>query len=514
VAGQGNGPTLTPDDRSSVIEGNYDFYNRTKLTSLNVTWNLDGHKLSYIGGFQQGWETDDRDIDIANVIPNWIDQQLVKIKSLQRTHEVRFESTDAKFWNYMFGLYYAKNDASARFTQPYTYFFPVPYGVPMEVQLEGYTGPGSYGKGSAFFTDHRFALTANDIVEVGARHQKNESYSQQYVAVFGTVSAALPENLAHRSTSHWTGSASYKHTFNKDVMAYVSYAGGYRPGGAVNFVTAAGLDPNYILYKPEKSNSIELGVKSSFLNRKVTLNADIFQQKIKDYIGRANAINVRTAAVPGEAAGPGPGGTYPADAATGGINFNTNGDVIARGVEATANWRVNPDWRVQLSASYVDSHYDNASLYCNDSNNDGKPDNAGTFVQPGRQVSVCRSSRPVADTSGNEPGRLNAVLQSEYTHDIGNYEGFVRGLVRYKPASYNLAMDTRIASFTPVDLYVGLRDPEQRWELSLWSQNLFDRSTNSVSTLSYVGGLPGGYRGVDTPQKRRVGVTLRYDFGM
>jgi iron complex outermembrane receptor protein len=61
---------------------------------------------------------------------------------------------------------------------------------------------------------------------------------------------------------------------------------------------------------------------------------------------------------------------------------------------------------------------------------------------------------------------------------------------------------------------VGLRDQGQRWELSLWSQNLFDHSTNGVGTLSYVGGLPGGYRGVDTPQKRRVGVTLRYDFGM
>lgn len=514
VAGQGSGPTLTQGDRSSVVEGNYDFYNRTKLTSLNVTWNLDGHKLSYIGGFQQSREVDDRDQDITNVIQNYVSQQLVNIKGLQRTHEVRIESTDGSFWNYMFGLYYSKSSFSSRFTQPLAYFFPVPYGAPMTIQLEGYTAPGTYGKGTAFFTDHRFALSANDTLEVGARHQKNESYSQQYLNVFGNTVESLPKGFANQESKHWTGSASYKHTFNKDVMAYVSYAGGYRPGGAAGFVTAVGLDPNYIVYKPEKSNSIELGVKSAFLNRTVTLNADIFQQKIKNYIGRANNVYVRTAAVAGEGPGPGAGGTYPADAATGGINLNTNGDVIARGLEATANWRINPDWRAQLSLSYVDAHYDNANLYCNDTNNDGKPDNLGFAVQPGRQISLCRSSRPLADTSENEAGRLNAVLQSEYTHPIANYEGFVRGLIRYTPPSYHLPTSENIPSFIPVDLYVGMRDSERRWEISLWAQNLLDRSNKGSGSLNYVGGIPGGYLISRVPQQRRVGVTLRYDFGM
>ena len=171
-----------------------------------------------------------------------------------------------------------------------------------------------------------------------------------------------------------------------------------------------------------------------------------------------------------------------------------------------------PGWRSQLSVSYVDAHYDNAMLYCNDADNDGIPDNKGAFVQPGRQVSLCRSSRPLADTNGNEPGKLSMVLQSEYARDLGPVEGFVRGLVRYNAPAYNQPQDRHIASFTPVDLYLGVRGPGQKWEVSVWSQNLFDRSVVRGNTPSYIGGLAGGYSRIALPEERKVGVTLHYNF--
>ena len=512
VAGQGSGPSLTAGDRTSVVEGNYDFYNRARLTSLNATWNLGAHKLSYIGGFQQSVDRSVRDLDLTNVVAGFDNEQTVNVKGMQRTHELRFESVNNPFWNYMVGAYYSKNTFESRFAQPFAYFYPAPYAPPMTVTIEGYSAPGSYARGSAIFTNHRFALTPADTFEFGTRLQKNQSYSQQYLSVFGNVSPGLTEELAKRDNKRWTSSASYKHEFRKGLMGYASYAGGYRPGGAASFVTAPGLDPNYIVFKPEKTNSFEIGVKSSWLDRKLTLNADVFQQKIKDYIGRANAINVRTAAKAGEPAGPGAGGTYPGDAGTGAINLNTNGDVVARGIETTAIWSIQPNWRAQLSMSYVDAHYDNAMLYCNDSNNDGIPDNGGAFVQPGRQISLCKSSRPLADANGNEAGKFSMSLQSEYSRDLGKVDGFVRGLVRHAAPGYNEMLNHRIASFTPVDLFVGVRDPSQRWELSVWSQNLFDRSVDRGMSKVFQGALAGGYFRIATPEQRKVGVTLRYDF--
>ena len=510
--GQAAGPALDADDRTAVAEGNYAFHSDTRLTSLNASWDLGTHRLSYIGGFQRSKETDDRDLDQANVIAGFQYQQRVNIGALQRTHELRFESAGPAFWNYMVGAYYSHTDASSVFTQPYAYYFPAPYAAPLSIELKGYTAPGAFSGSSAFFTDHRLALTPADELELGVRLQKTKSYTQQYLSVFGTVSPSLPEALASLRQSAWTGSASYKHNLNKDAMVYASYAGGFRPGGSVSFVTAQGLDPSYIIYKEERSNSLELGFKSKLLARKVTFNADIFQQKIKNYIGRANGVYARVAAIPGEPAGPGPGGSYQADLATGALNFNTNGDVLSRGIEMSAAWLISPAWRANLSASYINARYDNASLYCNDDNNDGVPDSGGTGMQPGRQVSVCNSNRPLADSYGNEAGKLGIVLQSEYSYGLGKVDGFVRGMARYVAPAYNQQIDHRVASYTPVDLYLGVRSRDQHWELSLWSQNLFDRSVDRGGFAVYQGGVAGGYARVPLREERKVGVTLRYDF--
>nr|WP_303827173.1 TonB-dependent receptor plug domain-containing protein [Asticcacaulis taihuensis] len=514
VSGQANGPTLMASNRASVTEGMYDFRSHSQLTSLNVSWDLRGQRLSYIGGLQQGREEDLRDQDVTNVISGWTYQQDVYAKTRQMTHELRFESTKAGFWTWMVGAYYSKNTGAATFTQPLAYYFYAPYTAPLETTLTGTTDPDNYGQNTAFFTDHRFAVTANDTIELGLRYQENKSQNQQYLSYFGLTQPALSADLTHLKSHGTTGSLSYKHTFDKDTMAYASYSKGLRPGGAVGFITAVGLDPHYYIYQPETTDSYEIGYKSKLFDRRVTFSADIFQQNIHNYIARANATWVRTAAVAGEPDGTGPGGTYPADTGTGAINFNTNGDVVSKGIEATANWLITDRWNAQISAAYIDAHYDNALLYCNDSNNDGVPDNGGAYVQPGRQVSLCASDRPLQDTFGNEAGKFNMTLRSEYSHQFGKYEGFVRGLVRYIPPSYNLALDKHISSYTPVDLYVGLRNPDQQWELSLWAQNLFDKSIDRGMNANYEGGYAGGYSWLRTaPEERKVGVTLRYNFG-
>uniref|UniRef100_UPI003F69141D TonB-dependent receptor plug domain-containing protein n=1 Tax=Asticcacaulis taihuensis TaxID=260084 RepID=UPI003F69141D len=75
VSGQANGPTLMASNRASVTEGMYDFRSHSQLTSLNVSWDLRGQRLSYIGGLQQGREEDLRDQDVTNVISGWTYQQ-------------------------------------------------------------------------------------------------------------------------------------------------------------------------------------------------------------------------------------------------------------------------------------------------------------------------------------------------------------------------------------------------------------------------------------------------------
>lgn len=514
ATGQAAGPILTANDRTSITEGNYEFQSHTQKTSLNVTWDFSSLRLSYIGGLQEGTEANLRDQDVTNIIKNWTYEQDVYIKSRTVSHEVRLETTGNAFWNWMVGGYYSKSNGQATFTQPLAYYFPAPYMAPLETTLVGSTDPDNYSTNKALFIDHRFALSPNDNLELGLRYQQNESENQQYISYFGVTQPGLSADLTHLSSQGWTGSASYKHNFDKDTMAYVSFAKGLRPGGAVGFITAVGLAPSFYIYQPEKTDSYELGIKTRFWDRRVTFNADIFQQNIDNYIARANAIWVRTAAVAGEPNGPGAGGTYGADAGTGPINLNTNGNVVSKGAEASLAWLVTPEWNLQFSASYIDAHYVNALLYCNDGNNDGVPDNIGPYVQPGRQASLCASNRPLADTYGNEAGKLNMTLRSEYTRTMGKYDLFARGLVRFVPSSYNQPADQKIDTFTPVDLFLGVRNTDQNWELSFWAQNLFDKSVDRVQRQQFYGGVAGGYTYLNTPpEERRVGVTLRYTYG-
>ncbi|MDC7693512.1 TonB-dependent receptor [Asticcacaulis sp. DXS10W] len=512
-AGQAPGRTLTVADHAAIAEGDADFYNNSKLTSLNVTWDVIGHRLSYIGGYQQTQDASRRDQDFTNVISGYNNYQNTDLKAQQTTHELRFESVNNPRWNYMVGAYYSRSSFEFQLAQTLSYFYISPYGPVLTTEMTGFNRPGNYAKGYALFTNHRFALTDKDQLELGLRWQKNESDGNSYISVFGNVIPSVPESQSYRETKGWTGSASYRHTFSRDLMAYASYGRGLRPGGLTSFVTAQGLNPAYLSYKDEVTDAIEVGVKSKWFDRRLTFNASLFKQDVKDYIGRANNVYVRVAAQPNEPAGPGVGGSYFYDAATGGINLNTNGDVEATGIEALVAWAPTANWSTQLNLSYVDAHYVNALLYCNDSNNDGIPDEAAPFVQRGRQVSVCPSNRGLINTDQNIPGKLNASLQSEYSWNVGNLDLFARGLVRYVAPMENQRNGFRISAYAPVDLYLGVRQPNQKWELSAWAQNLFDEDRNMGAFAQFQGAAAGGYLSSYFPDQRKYGVTLRYNFG-
>jgi iron complex outermembrane receptor protein len=74
-----------------------------------------------------------------------------------------------------------------------------------------------------------------------------------------------------------------------------------------------------------------------------------------------------------------------------------------------------------------------------------------------------------------------------------------------------------------LNLYLGVRDPQNGWELSLFANNLFDTqqvlSINPVAPVSS-GGVAAvfnrpasGYQSIGYTPRREVGVLVRYAFG-
>jgi iron complex outermembrane recepter protein len=229
----------------------------------------------------------------------------------------------------------------------------------------------------------------------------------------------------------------------------------------------------------------------------VRANADIFYQSFDNFIGRFEEVPYL---------GPGPsvqsgGFTYPGDATVQGFETDVTADV-------TDNW-----W-VQVSSAYAEGNYDDASVPCRDTDKDGNPDigdigNIGTGDFGDNSVFYC-----TVDTAISSTPEWVANLQSEYTFPLFSGEGYVRGLFNY----YAKQQDTggfRPDPYSVLNLYVGMRGPDNQWDIGLWTKNVFDENNQLVQgeNQTVFSTFQSGYHQAGYVPEREVGLTLRYLFG-
>jgi outer membrane receptor protein involved in Fe transport len=79
--------------------------------------------------------------------------------------------------------------------------------------------------------------------------------------------------VLHPVNNLWGGHASLTYSLDADESVYVTVARGYKSGG---FNLSQGLLPSQLTFNPETDVSLELGYKATLLDRRLTVNADIF----------------------------------------------------------------------------------------------------------------------------------------------------------------------------------------------------------------------------------------------
>ena len=517
-----SGPALKPGDRRSVTEGLPRYQNRTHLVTLATDWDLGPASLSFNGGYQDTLLRQFRDLDSRNAVPGYIQAQNTRTPYIVWTGDLRLASHNAGFFNWMVGGYYThqKNDVAVSQANDSFNVYPLPFFPPLSpgnllfqtpvnvniripIVLTTYAGFGST----------RLQFTDKLKLEAGLRYTVYQVDRQSFLSVdangapvltnFPTLSA----KNANASYHALTGGATLSYQATPDINAYVAYGRAYRPGVSAVGVTAA-LPDSVLVTKPEHSDSVEIGVKTALLNRRVNLNISAFYQKYKDYIDHLDAVTVF-------------------DAATGGLTnapLNTNGDATAKGVEAQLTARVNRFFDFGVSASYVDAHYKNAALFCNDYNGDGTPDTVGNPAVPaGQVVATCRTSRRVSQIP-----KFNLSANGEVHFGMGDLQPFVRTLITYRPGFKSSLDEYRYRDYTNINLYVGVRGKNDRWELTGFVKNLLnqarvirtttegDQSTGLLDLATFAPtGAPGpalasGYRGGTVSLPRELGVTARF----
>lgn len=506
-------------DRKAVDSGPDDNTGRRQATVLHIDWNLGPYQLVSVTGYQDQYYSNNANQDFGNAWPTAPNEllagqgldvvpftQSVYINQHIFTQELRFASNDAEVYNWTYGLYGMKLTAGSGVVQAqplnlYDVAFNLPLGYGSSI---AHVAIADVQEGYAAFTNQSFQLTDELLAQAGIRYQTSRSTDIQ--AADG-LTYADSDAIGHAVT----GSASLSYQLTNDLRTYLSYGRSYRAGG---FSTAPTSPQNLARYKPEYSDSIELGVKSRLLDGRVQLNADIYYQKYTDFLARTSE-NIRTVnydPTTGEIA------------SVGSDQLNYNADALVQGAEMQVDALITDDWQAGLALSYVDAKFTGGQAYCN------VRDANGVIVTPagGAEVNICPASGRVA----GEPN-WGVNVTSEYTLHYDAVDTFARGLYSFQSGRTddsvaNSVLDT--SSYGIFNVFFGVRDKESLWEVTVWAKNLFDhqqvtkkysQATVGPTPVAFDGtgsfpnpDLLSGYSQVQVIPERQFGISGKYNFSL
>ncbi|MEX8518315.1 MAG: TonB-dependent receptor [Leptothrix sp. (in: b-proteobacteria)] len=259
-------------------------------------------------------------------------------------------------------------------------------------------------------------------------------------------------------------SPSYK--INPDLTSYFSWQYGEK-AGISQFVNG-----NSYLVKPEKTNSFELGFKSSLLDKTLVFNADVFLTNIKDYQQSVRVVDDYTTAVNND-------GKYVYTSATGNVP-----KVQVSGLEIDGVYAGIRNTTLRFAGAY------NKAIY-KEFTNAAQPTEVGTST-PGKTID------PYRDISGQ-----TLAGSPKYTFNIGadyhrpvlsDKEFHTSANVAYT-SSFN--SDTALSSYGVipasylVDYAIGLGRRDKSFDVSLVVKNLFNNDTPQSQTWnSYSPAVP------------------------
>ncbi len=514
VTGDGNQGIISPAQNLAVEPGDYTFYDRTELTTIEATYRFDGSELTYNGGYQaikdEFYEEQDKG-DLVPYFPSGGQQLNEGLEQL--TQELRFQSSGDQRFNYMAGGYYAHQDANATVFTPSEYLFVTdpssPFGAKPAAIVNANVHIPQLFTDYAGFTDESYKITDDDVIEGGLRYQFEQQYrANGYIAYLdGTVvsqNQLIHPNNQSESYHAWTGLASYSHKFTPDLLLYATYGESYRPGGSV-IGESLPLPESFLLFRPETSYDFEIGTKTQLFGGRVRINADIYHQAYSNYIGREPELWTTE----------------------GFATATTNGNALARGAEFNANAFVTDRWHLLLNVSYADAHYLSATLPCNDYNGSGAPNTNGPMrVIGGGLFSTCKTSGSLGEPN------WAVSTQSEYDIPITDkIEGFLRGVYSFTPRSENQLTGYQQDIRNTVNLYLGAHSPGTGWEAFLFVKNVFnaagyanifgeqynagfliDGACTATSSCPPQADYNSGYRNSQILHPREIGGTISYHF--
>jgi len=256
-----NLPTLDVDDNAQPLRRMHE-----QGASLQLDQDIDTVKLVNTVAYRRDVYTYDVDFDLGPMPYSLND---TRQEDNQLTEELRLLSNNNSSLTWMTGLFYygAHNGF-----QPQNLYFTGTAVNPARPITHVLNETVQTTNSLALFGQATQKLTETTELTVGLR------YTGEKRALLGTdtgfLNGVVPVPLANVNTNFRTNTPTWRlaldHHFTDDVNGYVSYNRGFKSGGYN--VPAPALPA----YSPEKLDAYEMGLKTQFLERRLTLNGAFF----------------------------------------------------------------------------------------------------------------------------------------------------------------------------------------------------------------------------------------------
>ncbi|WP_373083692.1 TonB-dependent receptor [Zhongshania sp.] len=535
-----NGPAIGSRDRRAVQEKPDYRHNLVDFFTLNASWDVLGHTLSYNFG-SQDTSPDPSGIvfDPANLVVGFDENSTTATGDNTHYHsELRLSSMreDGRLFDYDVGAYYHKTDSDLTFKamqllpgalgNPYEGLSPIAnlaaierykLYAPTSIQLatQNYSAYGNLvwhvsektevTAGLRSITDTRptrlaptnesgFALAAPSAAFGGNCAFGGPGYTDSPIYQ-GYCDAIVPA-ANHRVDDFEKKqkaviyNLSVSHYFTDDMLAYATTGSSWRAG--LPAINNPGMPASLTFPKPEEATSYELGLKTT-INEGLKVNAAIFQIDYADQLTQYQYqpyFNTTTGA--------------PAETSTA-FFYNVDAQVRGAELEVASNPINNLVLNTNLSYSKIEAKGGQAP--CKD---------------PSRPLSATNVINLCEVESGktlNASPEFQASVNGNYLVPLATVDGYLRFNVSYQGENPNYgASNAKGKAYTVTDLYAGVKSKDGDWDVGLFAKNAFDRSAvltrNDIITGSSVDAFfgPSGYERISTIQEREVGVSFQYNF--
>ena len=383
------------------------------------------------------------------------------------SQEVRLNIDDGNALRSMLGFYYYKSDESvldAGSNGSRATYAGAPLLLDKNEEIESWSIFGS------------FEFDFTEKLTLGAKFRYNEDEVSNLNRQKKTFDAFLP-----------TFTASYEAT--DDILVYANIARGNKPGGHNR---TQGLPTSYHNIDESTAWNFELGMKSAWLDNRVTVNAAVYHIDWRDM---HMTTTVNTPTIP-----------------TTSILENV-GKSTVNGVELDLAAELTDFWDMRLGYAWTDSEIDEfiQSIAPGEESTNSFKESAVMFGYADNG-DVIISGTQVPQTSKHQINLSNTL----HGNMMDDWSWFLRADVNYNSKRYDQVYNlAHTGNREIVNLRGGVRSGS--FHIEVWVDNVFDNE-DSPALIRYVEVAPIGLFstnrtiGVTLPEKRRVGVTARYRF--